>query len=91
MFHRISTTLNPLCSVTQYVAKIKVAAENYGIPERGETGIEKFTSGRAAEAFYESFYVDSIGIDTVGVQAWSDALNSSVKGICNIGNENIAY
>ena len=63
-------------SVIQFLAKFKVAAENNGIPEGGATLVlRNFFSGRAAEAFDASLYVDAIGIDTVGIQTWSDAVH----------------
>ena len=63
-------------SVIQFLAKFKVAADNNGIPEGGaKLVLRNFLSGRAAEAFDASLYVDAIGIDTVGIQTWSDAVH----------------
>ena len=63
-------------SVIQLLAKFKVAADNNGILEGGATLVlRNFLSGRAAEAFDASIYVDAIGIDTVGIQTWSDAVH----------------
>ena len=78
---RMATTVDKLTgsapiSVIQFLVKSKVAADNNGIPEGGATVVlRNFLSGRPAEAFHTSLYMDAIGIDTVGIQTWSDAVH----------------
>ena len=63
-------------SVLQFLAKFKIAADNNGIPEGGaKLVLRNFLTGRAAEAYDASLYVDALGMETMGIQHWPDAVH----------------
>ena len=63
-------------SVLKFLAKFKMAANNTGIPEGGaRLVLRNFLSGRAAEAYDASLYVDALGNEKMGIQDWPDAVH----------------